>query len=290
LGEAIMIKNQASGRQDRLARSVERTAKQFFNLWTQMARVHYTEKHWFTYNGGDGDFDHVVLTRHMIDEGMQVNVRAGTTLPFDKARQEATAMNLAKMELISPLDVYKDLHMDNPQQRYDNWVKFKTDPMSLAQEVENQTQDGQAYMEFVEILNGVKNVKPFEDASVEHILTHRKQMITDKFLKADRKIQLQLLNLIEAELRMFELKQQIDMSTQPPGAPQGAPAAPGQPPAAPMGAPGMMQPTPPAAPVPGAPMGAPPMPAPAAAPPPGAPLPGAAPNLNLANPASLPLV
>ena len=72
LGEAIMIKNQATGRQDRLARAVERTARQVFNYWVQLARVHYTGKHWSVYNGGDGDFDHIVLTRYMIDPDMQV--------------------------------------------------------------------------------------------------------------------------------------------------------------------------------------------------------------------------
>jgi hypothetical protein len=304
LGEAIMIKNQASGRQDRLARSVERAAKQFFNFWVQMARVHYTGKHWFTYNGGDGDFDHIVLTRHMLDEGMQIGVRAGTTLPFDKARQEAVAMNLAKMDKISPLDLYKDLHMDNPQQRYDNWVKYQTDPMSLAQEIDNQTQDGQAYMEFVEILNGVKDVNPFEEATQEHILTHRKQMLTDKFMKADKKQQMALLNLIEAELKMFEMKQQIDMMSMPPqaapaGMPGAAPPTPpaGAPPGMPAGAPPGVPPMPPPMPG-GTPMasGLPGMPPPMAAPPPGAmpapPIaqPSAVPNIQMANPAQLPLV
>lgn len=248
LGEAIMIKNQASGRQDRLARSVERAATQYYNFLAQMMRVHYTKKHWFVYNGGDGDFDHIVLTRHMIDKGMQINVRSGTTLPFDKARQESIAMNLAKMGLISPIDLYKDLHMDNPQQRYDNWYKFKSDPQGLARDLDNKQQDGQAYIEFVEIMNNAKDVKPFDEATQEHILTHRKQMITDEFLNAPRKQQNALLELVQKELQSLVLRQQLDELSQPvgqkPETPTGAPrTAPSSPPmglptsGAPVGAP-----------------------------------------------------
>ena len=300
LGESIMIKNQASGRQDRLARAVERTAKVYFNMLAQLMKVHYTSKHWFVYNGGDGDFDHVVLTRHLIDEGMQITVRAGTTLPFDKARQESVAMNLAKMGMISPLDLYKDLHMDNPQQRYDNWYKWKTQPDALARDLENQEQDSQAYMEFIEIMNGKKDVKPYDEATQEHILTHRKQMITDQFLKADHSKQKAMLDLLGVELRSLELRTELEQLSMPP---QQAPQ-PGQPPmGAPMGAPGQPPGSPPQGPVPGVPAGAPmgqPMPGamPGQPMPPqpvpsiggimqpqgGIPQPTAAPQMNMANP------
>ncbi len=305
LGEAIMIKNQASGRQDRLARAVERTARQVFNYWLQLARVWYTGKHWSIYNGGDGDFDHVVLTRHMIDPGMQVHVRSGTTLPFDKARQEAIAMNLAKMGLISPLDLYKDLHMDNPQQRYDNWFKFKSNPQQLARDVENKEQDGQAYMEFVEIMNGVKTVKPYDEANEEHILTHRKQMITDEFLKASAQKQKLLMDIVEEELKSLELRQQLDEMSAPPEEPPAQAQNPGmgQPtPGMPMpqSQPMMGQPMPPGMP----PQGMPPQ-MPGAMPPPmqqpmpvpsiagvmgGIPQPTAVPNNNLANPMQMNVV
>jgi hypothetical protein len=255
LGQAIMIKNQASGRQDRLARAVTLMAKRYFNMLVQMMQVHYTDKHKFVYNGGDGDFQYVTITRYLIDSGMEVGVRAGSTLPFDKSRQEAVAMNLAKMGMISPLDLYKDLHMDNPQARYDNWFKWKTQPELLAQDAENQEQDGQAYMEFVEIMNGKKDVRPYEEATPEHVLTHRKQMITDQFLKAGASKQKAMLDLIGAELRSLELRTELEQLSAPPMGAQAAPQPPGM--GAPMGAPGQPPGSPPTGPMPGAPMGPP---------------------------------
>jgi hypothetical protein len=240
LGEAVMIKNQASGRQDRFVRCIERAAKVYFNCLAQMMRVHYDDKHWFVYNAGDGDYDRICLTRSMLDEGMLIGVRTGTTLPFDKAQAQTIAMNLAKGGLISVLDLYQDLHMDNPQQRYDNWVKWKTQPDLLARDAFSQQEDQEAYVDFIEIMAG-KKVKPRDDASLEHVLTHRKQMITDKFLKAKRAVQTEMLEHVEAELHSLELRQALDQMSQ---VPQGLdvtnqPQLPPPQPPMPMGMPGM---------------------------------------------------
>ncbi len=224
--EAMMVKNQASGRLDRLVRSVEYTAKEYFNFLVQMMRVHYTEKHWFVYNTGDGEFDYVAVDRNMIETGLQVNVSAGSTMPYDKARSQSTALNLAKMGLISPIDLFKDLDLDNPQQRYENWVKWKTDPMSLSRDLETKGQDSKALAEYVAIMGGAKDVKPYDEADDNHIATHRKQLITMEFLKGQRDRQQRLLKLIEAEINSFELRQalgSVGVENQGQGQPQPQP-------------------------------------------------------------------
>lgn len=181
-------------------------------------------------------------------------------------------MNLAKMGMIAPLDLYRDLHMDNPQQRYDNWYKWKTAPDQLSRDAHDQSEDQEAYVDFVEIMAG-KKIKPREEAGVAHILTHRKQMITDEFLKAKTSVQLAMLKHVEPELRSLELRTALDqMSNQGlealnPANPIQPPMQPGMQSGAPMGPPG----GPPLAgqmvpPMPGGPMGTPP--APGGAPPP----------------------
>ena len=224
--EAMMIKNQSTGRLDRLVRSIEFTAKQYFNFLIQMMLVHYTEKRWFIYNNGDGEFDYVAINRDTIETGMMVNVSSGSTMPYDKSRSQATALNLAKMGLISPLDLYKDLDLDSPQQRYENWVKWKTDPMSLSRDAETRGQDSKALGEYIAIMGGAKDVKPDEDADDNHIATHRKQLITMDFLKAKPSLQTKLLKLVEKEINSFELRQALDEISKPPEEPQQPPQQP----------------------------------------------------------------
>lgn len=241
LGENVMIKNQSSGRQDLIVRAVDAGLDRYFKYLTQMMVVHYTEKHFMTINSGDGDFDYITLHRSLIEKGMAITVKAGSTLPFDKSRQESIAMNLAKMGLVDPLNLYKDLHMDNAQKRYDAWAKWKTDPMTLARDALDELDDTTAYIDWLEILAG-KKVPPRDDASKEHILVHRKQMITDQFLKAKKKIQDNFIDHVSGEVQSLQLRTDLDQMAME-GAEALAPTNPPAPPAPqPMMGGGMMPP------------------------------------------------
>lgn len=271
LGENLMMKNQASGRQDLIVRAVDAMYYRFFNYVAQMMTVHYTEKHFISINSNDGDFDFITLHRNLIEKGMGISVASGSTLPFDKSRQEAIAMNLAKAGLIDPLNLYKDLHMDNPQKRYDSWAKWKTDPMTLARDAMDELDDVSAYIDWIEILAGQK-VKPRDDVKTAHILIHRKQMTSDQFLKAKRKVQENMLAHVSGEVQSLSMRTDLDAMAM-----QGAMALAPQNPIQPAPPPG--QPMPGQPPSPMGPPGSPPPPAPGGQPPMGggAP-PGPAPN------------
>jgi hypothetical protein len=182
-----------------------------------MIVVWYTEKRFFVYNGGDGEFDYLTAHRDIVENGMSVSVKSGGTLPFDKAREEAITLKLADLGLLSPLDVYKGLHMPNPQQLYDNWAKYKTDPQSLARTAMDEQEDSAAYMDFIELMAG-KNAKPREDAKTEHILSHRKQMLTDQFLKADTSKQILFLKHLQVEFDSLMKRTALDTAAQQGGA------------------------------------------------------------------------
>lgn len=247
LGENLMMKNQASGRQDLIVRAIDACMDRYFKYLTQMFTVHYTEKHFITTNSNDGDFDYITLHRDLIEKGMAISVKSGSTLPFDKSRQESVAMNLAKAGLIDPLNLYRDLHMDNPQKRYDAWAKWKTDPKSLARDAFDELDDTTAYIDWLEILAGQK-VEPREDASKEHILVHRKQMISDHFLKASKKIQNNFITHVTKEVASLQLRTDLDEMAQQgaealaPSNPPAPPVQPMQPPMGPGMPPGMMPP------------------------------------------------
>lgn len=228
LGQSIIAKNQAAGRQDLIVRAIDSFLDKYFQFLTQMMVVWYDEHHYFTYNGGDGNFDYVTMHRELIDDGMVVCVKAGATQPFDKSRQEAIALQLAKMGMIAPVDLYRDLHMDNIQKRYDNWYKWKTDPQGLSRDISDTIEDSNAYVDFIEIMAGTE-AEPRDNATKEHILTHRKQMLTDDFLKADKKKQNAFLDHIQKELASLEMREALDQMGQQ-GTSMLNPAIPIQPP------------------------------------------------------------
>lgn len=244
LGQSQMKKNQAAGRQDLFVRSIDRFLARYFNLWTQFAVVWYDEKHMFVYNGGDGEFDYITMSRDLIEDGTIVSVKSGSTPPFDKGRQEAIGLKMADMKLLSPLDVYKLLNLPNAQQLYDNWAKFTTDPMELARTANDELDDNKAYIAYVEIMNGKKADDP-DDAGKEFVLSLRKLMLRDDFLRAPRKRQKAYLDYVEKAVNSWALRDTLDQLSQqgPEALDPKNPLPPPQPPTPPMGA-GPMPPAP----------------------------------------------
>jgi len=233
LGEALMKKNQASGRQDLYVRAIDRFMYDYFNMLTQMMVVWYNTDHLFVYNGQDGEFDHIVMNRKLIEDGIAVDVKSGTTLPFDKQRQEAIALQLFKGEGISLLDLYKLLHLPDPQKLYDNWAKGQTDPMSLARDAIEEVDDSKAYVAYVEIMAG-KEAKEPDDCSKEFVLTLRKLMLRDEFLKADKKFQTAFLKYVDKAITSLELRTSLDQMSQQGGVEALNPANPIPPPQPPV--------------------------------------------------------
>lgn len=110
--------------------------------------------------------------------------------------------------------------------------------MSLSRDMETKGQDSRALAEYVGIMGGVKDVKPYDEADENHIATHRKQLITSEFIKAKPDRQARLLKLVEAEINSFELRSALDVMSKPPEEPQQPPQPQGMPPAMPGQMPG----------------------------------------------------
>lgn len=208
LGEAQMMKAQASGRQDDLVKALERGLDSYFKLLAQMMKVYYTSPKFFACRDNDGKFIQVELSRERIPETAWVSVEHGSTVKQDKNRLENIAMSLANMGLIDPYNLYKMINLKNPDKLYETLVKFKMSPDSLSDEVRQQNQNRLAYIDFACIMNGEK-VEPHDDIDAEHILAHRAQITTDKFLYANQDRQKEMVAHIQGEV--FKLSQRVKL-------------------------------------------------------------------------------
>ena len=215
--QANQIKNQASGRQDKVIRAIDTAMEDYYNLLTQMMVVYYTEKHCRTINGGDGNFDHIEMHRDKILQGTTVAVQAGTTLQFDKARQEAVAQNAAELGFLAPYDYYRLMHMDQPQKLYDNLMKFKTDPRQLAVDLFDGEQDKDAIIDFAQLMEG-KEVEQRDDADMAYIEQMRKSLLdeivkpkeSNRYLKLTSKQRNNIVKFINSTLDSVEIRKQLE--------------------------------------------------------------------------------
>lgn len=325
LGEVMIKKNQASGRQDLMVRAITRMVKEIYEYYVQMMIVWYTEERKFTYDAGDGDFDYITMKRELIHKG--IRVKASKPANPDRSRIEAIVMKLLEQKAISLLDAYKILQLENAQQLYDNWAKQQRDPMSLARDALDVIDESEAYVAFQDIMNG-ETVPPKDTPTKEYILALRKLMIDGMytnnkgdevaFIKAPSKDQARFIKYVNSCIDALEQRIALEEASEigpptgeslRPGAQLPNPNMPAPPPfgAAPQGPPmppaGGMPPQMPGQPpammgaMPGGPMmGPPPNMQPRQLTPSGIfggtpiPAPGQAPVPNPGNPSSLPMV
>lgn len=324
LGQVMIKKNQAAGRQDMMVRAITRMLRDVYEYLVQMFIVWYTEERQFTYDGGDGEYDYITLKRELIHKG--IRVKASKPANPDRSRIEAIVLKLLEQKAISLLDAYKILQLENAQQLYDNWAKQQRDPMSLARDALDVIDATEANVAFQDIMNGEK-VPPKDMPTKEYILALRKLMIDGvytnskgddvAFVKAPSKDQARFIKYVNQCIDGLEQRIALEEASEVgpptgeslrPGAQLPNPNMPAPPPfgAPPAGPPqGGMPGQPPMPPMGGAPMppGMPPGPM---APPPGMqprpltpggvfggtpiPAPGSAPVPQPTNPASLPMV
>lgn len=215
LGQSMLKKDNATGRQDTLIRALDHFMYKYFNLLTQLMFVWYDDNHYFYYNGQDGNFDKITVQRNYFKLISGVSIKAGGTIAFDEKRRQAIVMKLLDGDKIALIDAYRELGFENPQKLYDNWAKQQANPMELARDGNDSYNDTQAYVEFDEIMAGQKPKMKY-DIGKEFILTLRKLMLTDEFLKAKPKYQNALIKRVKEYIASLELRTSLDEISQNP--------------------------------------------------------------------------
>lgn len=186
LGQDKLQVSQDYTRLDDISRSVERMATKYYRYLTQMMKVYYTEEHWFKASGEDGQFDFIMMKQDLIEDGVDIMVEAGSTMPMDKAAQSDFASNLAKLGMIDPLTLYEvggGAPLPSPKKMLERLMAFKTDPMAFAGMASKDEFDRNALMD-IQILNAGELPKPRDEVSAEYLSFFNKYMTSGDYQKA----------------------------------------------------------------------------------------------------------
>jgi hypothetical protein len=91
----------------------------------QFIKLRYTENHMRRLMGSKGSAIFISLHRDMVEDGMEVTVKSSGT---DKLKTQKTAMEMAGMQLVDPLQFYRDMGLDDPEGRTERLLTFTTNP------------------------------------------------------------------------------------------------------------------------------------------------------------------
>lgn len=191
LGQDQLQQGQDYTRMDDIARSIERQAAMYYRYLVQMMKVYYTEEHWMWATGEDGQFDHVMMKSDMIEDGVDVTVETNSTLPPNKNAMLKFASDLIPSGLIDPLSLYEvgaGGTLPSPKKMMERLIKWKTDPMSFASDIQTEEIDRKAFMDIQVLLRG-ELPEPRDEISPEYLKFFNNYITSSgNFLKQDDKI------------------------------------------------------------------------------------------------------
>lgn len=185
LGQDKLQLQQNITRMDDIGRAVERAATKYYRYLVQMMKVYYTEEHYFKASGEDGQFDFIVMKGDLIEDGIDISVEAGSTMPIDRESQLKWTETLMGAGMIDPLTVYEIAsggNMPSPKKMLERYITFKTDPMAFAGKVKDDDFNRDAFMD-IQILQGGQIPKQRDEYSPVYFNFFNNYMLSGDFAK-----------------------------------------------------------------------------------------------------------
>lgn len=186
LGQDQIQVQQDYTRMDDISRAVERMSVKYYRYLAQMMKVYYTEEHWFKATGEDGQYDFVMMKNDLIEDGVDITVESGSTMPMNKEAQQEFASNLARIGMIDPLTLYEvggGAPLPSPKKMLERFMAFKTNPLEFAGMAAKDSFNRDAMMD-IQILNSGAIPKPRDEITAEYLAFFNQYMLTGDYIKA----------------------------------------------------------------------------------------------------------
>ncbi len=125
LGGRIMLKQQDYGRIGDLVGVLESAVAELGNWFVQMFKMYYDTTKTVKLFGPLG-ITFVSLTRDNIEDGMEVIIKAGSTLPTDEVSRHNEALQLWQMGALDPITLFERLKFPNPDETAQRLILWQT--------------------------------------------------------------------------------------------------------------------------------------------------------------------
>jgi hypothetical protein len=182
LGQDVLLRNQAEGRQQELIDCVDNGMLRFYQLEAQMVYRYFDDVQYYNFLGEDGEFEHLAISQQRIAKnlGIKIKVKAGSSLPVDRSQKIAQALELAKMGKIGTLKLYKELGIEDPEEAYKEYLREHLLPFGDLGEMDKEIFSREAD-EDLQLVIGGKQPEEREDISQEYLTHLQEYLLTQKY-------------------------------------------------------------------------------------------------------------
>lgn len=189
LGQDVINRDQAEGRLSDPVDCIDDSMTRLYKIEVQLMYRYFTEEKYVNYIGNDGKFVSLAISKDLISKnvGIQIDVKAGTSLPIDRAQKRATVMELLKANKIGTLTAYKELDIfEDPEAAYKEFILEQVDPATALQEVDKNKFNREANQDLQMVIGG-KEPDEREDIGEEYGTYLQDWLETDKYMMLQEK-------------------------------------------------------------------------------------------------------
>lgn len=201
LGQEVLSQRSDLGRTTALSEAVEEGATKVYRLLTQLFKVFASEEHLVKYLGEDGKTAFIRFSSDKIEDGVEINVQAGSLAPEDKLsdRNELVEMIRAGQQ-IDPLTFAEKWHLSKPREIATRIFQNLFMPEEYARDILGMGSgggDGDA-MATIQQINTGENVPAKKDATKDYLAYYNQFLQSPAFKQLDPEVkQLHILHVRE---------------------------------------------------------------------------------------------
>src|SRR3990167_9493324 len=121
----VLLKQADLGRLDYIVREIDRAVKELGDGWVQLMKMFYTDSRKIKMLGTTGDMEVFDMSSEDIEDGQEILVRSGSTLPKDDTSEADQALQLWQQGSIDPITLYEKLQFADPMKAAERLMKWK---------------------------------------------------------------------------------------------------------------------------------------------------------------------
>jgi len=130
LGGKLLMKQSDYGRIDLLVREYERCVAELGNWFVQLIKMHYNKKKVYRSYGESGT-EFASIEDSMVEQGIKVLIKSGTTLPTDEMTKRREAIELWSMGALDAQTLYERLKFPNPAEAAKRLLAWKQGQLAM---------------------------------------------------------------------------------------------------------------------------------------------------------------
>ena len=120
-----LLKQADLGRLDYIVREIDRAVQDIGNYFVQLMKLFYTEPRKIRFFGTGQDMEVFDISQEDVESGVEILVKAGSTLPKDEVSEADQALQLWQMGAVDPITLFEKLKFPNPLESAERLMKWK---------------------------------------------------------------------------------------------------------------------------------------------------------------------